>query len=495
MRRRTGLFAALTAALSLAPACALVLGAEELPEATDAGADAADARDDGADAGDAGDAWMPGACECPATTEWTKAFAAAGDVSVAGVAVDANDNVVIAGAISGDLTIDGQLLPGGPDHDVFVIALGPCGEHRWARRYGDTGEQRALGLAIDPPGSPHAGAIVITGVYGGTLDLGGAQGPLVATSSRAFVARLDPSTGDALARNDVGSSQDAASLAPTASGTTFWAGTAGAGLFVRELDESLFLTREIAPACTKCDVAVAVAPSGAAVAGGFRGSLDFAPGGPGALGPAGGSDIFAALLAPSTDAFTEGKMDKYGDPAPQFASALATDTAGNLYLAGAFAGTLNMGGGGKTRMTTGGLDAFVAKLADPGSPVWLSALGGGGLASDQQAFAIAQRGDLVAVAGDFVGALDLSADAGAPLMAVSGPSDGDAFAVVLDAANGSVRHAFAIGSSGLDHGAGVALDGTGHVLVAGVLAGPASLGCGTVGSDGASVFVAKRAVP
>jgi hypothetical protein len=51
------------------------------------------------------------------------------------------------------------------------------------------------------------------------------------------------------------------------------------------------------------------------------------------------------------------------------------------------------------------------------------------------------------------------------------------------------------GGAGADHGAGVAVDASGHAVVAGVVTGQASFGCGTLGGSGSSVFVARRAIP
>jgi hypothetical protein len=71
----------------------------------------------------------------------------------------------------------------------------------------------------------------------------------------------------------------------------------------------------------------------------------------------------------------------------------------------------------------------------------------------------------------------------------------DVFLLALDPTSGAVRAAMSFGGAGADHGAGVALDTSGHAVVAGVLSGTASFGCGTLGGSGKSVFVAKRAVP
>jgi len=482
MRRRAAL-AALAAAWIAAPACARILGIEELPE-TGAGGGIEDA---GAGSGGSGAA-TPGPCECPNVEEWTRAFPVSGDADVAGVAV-AGDHVFLAGTVTGALDVGGQALAGGADQDVFVVALGACGEVLWARRFGDAGEQGARAIAVEPPSSPHPGAVVITGAFGGALAFGGSAVPLSATGPRAYVARLDPGSGDGVA--SLALDTDATSgtaVAVTPSGDVYWAGTESAGqvLFLRELDAALAVTRVIEPSCATCDPRVALVGVDAVLAGGFHGSMDLVAGGPGPLADKGGGDVYAAFLEPHGDAFVEGKTRSFGDPAPQAAAGIAVDAAGRIYLAGAFGGTLDMGGG-KTKSSTGGLDAFAAKLDDTLAPQWLASFGGG--TADQRARAIA-AGSRIAVVGDFADALALGT--GAPLASAG---DVDAFLVALDPESGAALRAYAFGGAAADHGAGVAIDGSGAAVVAGVLGGPATFACGTVGGPGRSIFVARRAMP
>lgn len=500
MRARGFMLAAAIGAALVAPACAQILGIEVLPAATDAGGGGGTGGSGGssmeagapdvADAPDTPETSVPGPCDCLSTEEWAKAFSTSGDVTIAGVAVDSADRIVIAGSVTGALDIAGQVLPGGADRDVLVVVLDACGEPVWARRFGDTGDQRALALALDP-----AGAVVISGAFTGTLDFGGAS-PLTAPNQRAFVARLDAATGDGVASFAVGS--DAAmtyqgtAVAVAADGSAYWAGTeeSGASLFLRHLDTTLTVTSQITPTCEQCDPVLALVPGGVVVAGKLQSTVDFVPGGPGPITSNGSTDAYVATLAPQGTAFVEDKSKVFGDPAAQLAAAVAADATGDVFLAGSFAGTLNMGGGGKTKVSTGGLDAFVAKLDATLAPQWLASFGGGGLTADQRAVAVA-NGQYLAVAGDFVEALG-GGDAG-PMLTSAG--DIDAFLLVLDPATGALLHAESFGSAGADHAAAVALDGSSHAIVAGVLAGPAMFDCGEIGGAGKSMFVTRRTIP
>lgn len=480
MRARASLLAA---AMIAAPACAGIFGIEELPEGSGGHAGSSAGPSSGAAGGSA-----QSPCGCPATQDWTRVFATTGDVTVAGVAVNDNGIVILAGSVTGDLEIDGLTLPGGADHDVFVAALGACGERLWARRFGDGAEQRALGLAIEPSGSPHANAILLTGAFIGKLAFGGAAPSLQAGTQRAFVARLDPKSGDGLAAASAGSGPaQGTTIAATANGSAYWAGTeqAGSNLFVRRLDPDLAVANAITPACAQCDPRLARVPGGAAIAGGFLGSFDLVAGGAPPL-TASGTDVYVASLVPHASSFNEQKAKSFGDGAAQMAAGIAANASGDLYVAGRFEGTLSMGGSGKTKSSTGAGDAFVAKLDASLSPQWLASFGGSAT-SDQRATAVAVK-DRIAVVGDFTEALDAGA-----IAQLTSAGGADAFLLILDPA-GAVLHATSFGSAGADHAAGVAFDASGAAIVAGVLDGPLTLGCGTLG-DKRSIFVARRSVP
>ena len=517
MRRvRLSLIAAALVALA-APACSLIFGIEELPVGGAAGAspdggtaadagDAADTSDisDANDSGDAndasdtsdasdasdGDSGSPGPCDCPSTQLWAKAFASTADVTVAGVVVAPNGDVAIAGSASGDLDVQGHVMPGGFDHDVFVIVLDACGERKWSRRFGDTGEQSALAIAVDPASSPTPGAIVITGWHMGTLSFGGTTGNLTTlTHPRAFVARLDGATGDGIQAISAGMDPQKAyrgtSVATLANGGALWAGTEAddTGIFVRQLNPSLSVTQEIAPPCSQCDVRIAPTPGGAALAGWFQGTLDLVAGGGGVIAAL-GVDALVATLVPQAATFSDTNRKAFGDNQAQRATGMVSDASGNLYVVGDFAGKLIMT---TTHMvtSTGGLDAFVAKLDGTLASQWL--VGFGGAAADQSATAVA-LGSRLWVAGDFAGSLS----AGTLLQGAGGT---DAFLLALDPADGSVKSAISFGSALDDHAAGVAVDASGNAVVAGVIGAPTFFGCGTLGGAGKSIFVAKRPIP
>jgi hypothetical protein len=490
----TGACTALTvvAAGAATPACALILGAEELPTAEHAGS--------GGKGG--GDSTGTGSsCECPATQAWTRAFGATGNVTVAGAAADAQGNVVIAGSVSGDLDVAGSVLPGsgGSDLDVLVMKLSPCGDVVWADRFGDTADQQAFAVTIDPTAGEDS--VLLTGTYAGSLDFAGTSGLLTATNPRAFIARLDRDTGKGIKSADAGpdatKGHRGTGVAAESDGSIYWVGAESDDtfLFARRLDATLNVVNAALPACALCTPHVAPGQGGdALLAGGFTGKFDIAAGNTGALSAAGDVDVFLLSVAPAPSPSMElvdPYGERFGDSLAQLASGIATDGAGSAFVAGSFAGELNMGSGSKTKTSAGGLDAFAARFDAALSTQWLSAFGDAG---EQQANAIAFGGGALAVVGDFAGAIVFNADAGAhgPLKSAGGT---DAFLVALDPATGVPTFAEAFGGKGADSGGGVAVDTNRNAFIAGVVEGPVDFGCATLGGTGKSIFVAKRALP
>lgn len=90
---------------------------------------------------------------------WTHQFGTTGDDEAVGVAIDAAGNVIVAGSTAGAL--EDESLGG---TDAFVRKLGPDGEHLWTRQFGTSSEDEGRGVATDA-----AGHIVVTGWTRGAL--------------------------------------------------------------------------------------------------------------------------------------------------------------------------------------------------------------------------------------------------------------------------------------------------------------------------------------
>jgi len=204
------------------------------------------------------------------------------------------------------------------------------------------------------------------------------------------------------------------------------------------------------------------------VAGTFTGSLDTG------ITSAGGEDVFVARLAPGGAPLWTKTL---GDSATQRARAIAATAGDHVVLLAEIAGAPILDGNPLT--TTGGTDLLVAELDDTGALVWAKVFGTAGddLAGE---LAVDPAGNIV-FTGTFAGAYDFG----------GGAVPGQGFVARLDpAGNHLASRGFA--SKEMLSIQGVAVDETGHILIAGAFSGELDVGPTTLASAGAEdVFVVK----
>lgn len=147
------------------------------------------------------------------------------------------------------------------------------------------------------------------------------------------------------------------------------------------------------------------------------------------------------------------------------ATAVATDAAGNTYVAGSFAGTARFGA--YTLTGSGYTDIFLVKYDSAGTVLWAKQAGGmscsaGGLATD---------GSEVFLTGSCV----YGASFGGHALAASPTYEAAFFLAAADAATGQFSRLLANGGTAAMSGNALALDGAGKLLVAGAFKGTASV--------------------
>jgi hypothetical protein len=177
--------------------------------------------------------------------------------------------------------------------------------------------------------------------------------------------------------------------------------------------------------------------------GRFSYTIDF---GGGLLTSIGADDIYVAKLD-----YFGGHLwsERAGDLVGQQGTAIAVGEFGDVYVAGDFQGTADLGGG--PLVSAGGSDIYVAMLDSSGSPLWSKRFGD---ASDQHVSGVAVDGPLPSVGGNdiFVAKLDPSGAAlwsqsfGAASFAPGGRS-------IASDASGSVITAGSFGGT-IDFGGG-----------------------------------------
>jgi hypothetical protein len=173
--------------------------------------------------------------------------------------------------------------------------------------------------------------------------------------------------------------------------------------------------------------------------------------------------------------------ERFGDSDGQSPTGLATDSDGNVVVAGYFSGAINFGG--DSLVCSGGFDVFLAKLDANGKHLWSKRFGD----KDSQApggVAVDSMGNVL-IAGYFNGGIDL----GGGLLTSKGGSD--VFIAKLDA-KGEYVWGQRFGDDSTQGATGVAVDGSGDVVLIGGFDGVIDFGGGALTSKGGSdVFIAK----
>lgn len=201
--------------------------------------------------------------------KWAKGYGDAAAQTAQSVTVDVPEDVIVAMTYSGSMQIGGNLLTSAGDADIAVVKLSPNGQYLWGRSFGDAAGQYAGAVQL----APQSKSFVVLGVVSGTV------------SFQNSAADKNPATGcDAQG----GASSDVAVWELAANGTCQWAvrapgssSTFALGLAIGPLDD-------------------------VAVAGKFKGTLDFSQGyAQGAanklVASAAAPDRYVAKLGPSPD--------------------------------------------------------------------------------------------------------------------------------------------------------------------------------------------------
>lgn len=299
---------------------------------------------------------------------WSKSFGDGNDQRGTGLAVDGSGNLVTTGVLYGSINFGGGVLTSAGLGDVTLAKLDANGNHVWSKRFGDAGAQSGAAVAVDASGN-----VTATGSFSGSVGFGGAV-LTSAGSSDVFLARYYSNGNHAWSRQfGDGNAQDGLAVALDASGNPFVAGSfngsvnLGGGVLTSAGLTDVYLARldtagnhvwSVRFGSTGADVGSGLAVDGSrdvVLTGSFQGSVDF---GGGTLTASGGNDVFVARRSATG---VHVSSVRAGDGVGQEGLAAAFDAAGNALLGGRFQGTVYFGGG--VLASSGGYDAFLAKLA------------------------------------------------------------------------------------------------------------------------------------
>jgi fibronectin type III domain protein/beta-propeller repeat-containing protein len=303
----------------------------------------------------------------------------------------------------------------------------------WAEAYGGTGHDYGQAVAVDRNGN-----VVLTGNFVGRVDFGEGLLPCTGTSN-VVLAKY------------------------SASGLPLW-------------------TQCFVGAGNGSGRAVAVDGNGdVVVTGYFGGTLDF---GGGPLSSVGGYDIFVAKYSGADGRHLWSK--RFGSAADAFGAesgyGVAVDGGGNVAVTGSFYGTVDFGGG--ALRSAGDPDIFLVKLSAAGTHLWSKRFGAVGNNEAGNAVAVDGGGNVV-LTGRFNGAVDFGGGA----LAGSGV---DIFVAKFSSAGTHLWSERFGGTGSTDSGNGVAVDGSGNVVLTGNFGGTTDFGSGALTSVGGDdIFVAK----
>jgi len=375
-----------------------------------------------------------------APLRWSRQFGDTADDRTQAVAVDRSGNVAVTGHFQGTTdfghgSVSSYVQPNlGPTRDIFVAEYSPSGGYLWARAIGSDSSEEGKGIATDATGN-----VLVTGYQGSyAVDYGGGLQYTQAYND-IFIAKYSSAGAWVWSKTVGGYGYDQGNaIAADGAGNVFVTGYIGQG--------------------ASSDIGV-----------NFGG---------GALFSAGQSDVF---LVKYSAAGAHIWSQRFGSTGNDIGTAVGTDSSGNVIVAGTFEGSVDFGGGALT--SAGMRDIFVAKYSATGQHIWSKRFGSTG---DDAVYGLAVNslGD-VALSGKFQGSVSFG---GTALVSAGGD---DAFVTKLSGSTGIPAWAKGFGSTSQDIANGVAVDGSGNVVITGQFSGTVSFGGNALTSLGIDVFAAK----
>ena len=298
-------------------------------------------------------------------------YGGANDENVVGLAIDSTGSPILTGAFSASVDFGGGMLTSAGGTDGYILKVSPAGVHQWSKRFGDAYQDTGGGLAVGPGDDVNLVATFI-----GSADVGGGKvnaADLVAAD--ILVARF-AADGTHKWSKGVGARSDALlpSIAIDDSGNLLLMATfdgnfsMGGAIFssdglydvvVAKWDPSgshLWSYRFAGPDYDLPDGIAADAQGNVIAVGHYKGNSRMAGGS--YLKSYGSYDGWIAKLAPSGQHLWS---QHYGGIGDDSANAVSVDAQGNIWLAGQFTATAELGKGPVD--SRGGIDSFLLKIA------------------------------------------------------------------------------------------------------------------------------------
>jgi len=117
--------------------------------------------------------------------QWAKAFGGKDNDTGISIAIDAQDNLYVAGTFRGSMTLGQTTLTATGDADIFLASLDSKGQWRWATSFGGTLDERVTQIALDSQGN-----IYVSGQFLGLIKVNNASFGSKGMTD-AFLAKFD----------------------------------------------------------------------------------------------------------------------------------------------------------------------------------------------------------------------------------------------------------------------------------------------------------------
>ena len=336
---------------------------------------------------------------------WCKRFGSTGNDQAASVAVDASGNIYVTGTFEGSVSFGGATFVSVGGTDIFLAKFSPSGAHIWSKAFGSTALDSGRSVAVDPSGN-----VLITGAFNGTISFGGST--FTNSFADVFVAKFFSNGAHMFSQKYGGTNHDEGrSITTDASGNILVAGT-------------------------------------------YRATASF--GGATFTNTTGIVDIF---IAKYNSSLVHQWSHGFGGPSDDIPSGVATDAAGNVFMAGYFFTSISVGGA--TFVSAGSNDIFLAKYNASGVHQWSQSFGNSSQ-NETRGIAVNAAGTFVAITGFFTGA-SISMGGGSTLFN-GGSSD-----ALVACYNGSGTYLWSrnFGGTALDNSLAIAVDASSNVFLAG----------------------------
>ena len=358
----------------------------------------------------------------PADFEWAISVGESSADGGFATTTDVSGNVYVTGLYSGTVDFDPSAstfnLTSNGAVDIFVQKLDALGNFNWAISMGSTSNDRAYSISTDLSGN-----VYVAGNYEWTVDFDPGLDTFNLTSNGSldiFVQKID------------------------ASGNLLWAKSIGG---------------------TSSDYVFSMATDNLGnvyLAGAFEGTADFDPSlDTFNLSSSGGRDIYIQKL----DSMGNFEWVKsMGGVNHDVANSVIVDASGEVYVTGAYQGTVdfNADSGTFNLTSNGGYDVFIQKLDASGSFIWAKSIGGSS-GDAGQTIATDGMGELYII-GFYSGTADI--DPGIDTFNLTSAGSNDIFIQKLDSM-GNFIWAKSVGGTAGDFGLSATLDASGNLYLTG----------------------------